>query len=319
MEQIETKLVPSSNYSQPSMMKIIYELLSIGHGLAILAFFGIVFLAPIEMMILSHNNNSFWSYITIAGATIISFYVFKFKPEKTKLYIRIAEIVGAVLTVSIVFDYFYFAQTLSEPWLFQLGWYIHRSGEFLALYLGIISFKTGGIMVAVFSEWNDQSTPCLKNNHVIALILTFAIVFLILFLQFLRFVGVFHLILVIFLLQMIFMSVAALQIMMPQFQSSLAFHYTRYCDDRMLDRIATRKKIKKNGWIYRYLSKMDRKGIYIDHTTWDFTKDLIYIIALLMAFDNMTYTQSLFYRSHRQLLWYQYSGRTLISATYYYY
>jgi hypothetical protein len=137
---------------------IFYELISAAFGLALMGIFGILFLLPVEIQIVTITQSTFYAYICIGFAIMISYFVFTLYTEIQRIILRILEIISLGLASGMCIIFIVFTKNLTNSWLPQGAWFIHENGIIIGLFLGSVVLKTSGALISLFTTYHDIHT-----------------------------------------------------------------------------------------------------------------------------------------------------------------
>jgi hypothetical protein len=136
---------------------LLFELISAAFGIAILGIFGIMVMMPIEVMILASEQSSFYIYILVAGAMLISFWYLTIFPENARWLLRLMDGLGMILTGFILLTYLSFTTDFSASWMVEGVWFLREKGWIVGLWLFIMVIKTSAAVTVLTATAQEIS------------------------------------------------------------------------------------------------------------------------------------------------------------------
>ena len=144
----------------------IYEIVSISVGLALLAFFGILSLFPMEIHMMGNESTVYWTFLSLIFAMVAAFLLLSFIHKRFHfLLTRIFDVASLICLLLVINSFLVFTQDLFEPWMVQVAWWFRYEGGIVGLFLGFLTLKTIiglSSVVSGYSEGND--TEGLNNE-----------------------------------------------------------------------------------------------------------------------------------------------------------
>lgn len=212
-----------------------YEIISVSLGISIITFFGILSLAPMEIMLLGQEQSFLWVFLFLSYSVILSFILFtRFKQAYTLYIMRIFEIISTIILFFLMVAYLEFSKDMSEPWLIQTGWFLRDNGFITGLFLSTTLIKTTGGLTFLISKFSLKEETInegesKKNSEFLVLLIIFiALCIFILEFLFYRFVSLFEILVVYAIMGIVLVSLSAFLITRSDNEELIALPIIEY-------------------------------------------------------------------------------------------